>query len=112
MSRQIKLSDYKLIVFDIDGTIQDSNHNLHPYTTDVLLRLHDADIPFTLATGKNLPAVKPLAETLGIRLPLILSNGCMLQIVDGKEIEKYVLPVEITRRVIGICEEGGWDLAV
>ncbi|MDP2965102.1 MAG: Cof-type HAD-IIB family hydrolase [Pelolinea sp.] len=112
MNRQIRLSDYKLIVFDIDGTIQDSNHNLHPYTRDVLLRLHDANIPFTLATGKNLPAVKPLAETLGITLPLILSNGCMLQTVDGKELEKYVLPVAITHQVIGICEEGGWDLAI
>jgi Cof subfamily protein (haloacid dehalogenase superfamily) len=112
MNRQIRLSDFKLIVFDIDGTIQDSNHNLHPYTKDVLLRLHDAAIPFTLATGKNLPAVKPLAETLGITLPLILSNGCMLQTVDGKQLEKYILPEEITWQVIGICEEGGWDLAI
>ena len=112
MNRQIRLSDYRLIVFDIDGTIQDSNHSLHPYTKGVLLRLHDANIPFTLATGKNLPAVKPLAKTLGITLPLILSNGCVLQTVDGKEIEKYVLPIEITQQVIGICEAGGWDLAI
>src|SRR4030042_4110242 len=112
MIRQIKLSDYKLIVFDIDGTLQDSNHNLHPYTKDVLLKLHDANIPFTLATGKNLPAVKPLAEILGIKLPLILSNGCMLQTVDGIVLEKYVLPTKISDQVIAICEEGGWDLAM
>jgi len=112
MNRQIRLSDYKLIVFDIDGTLQDSNHNLHPYTKDVLLKLHDANIHFTLATGKNLPAVKPLAEILGIKLPLILSNGCMLQTVEGLELEKYVLPIELTHHVIRICEEGIWDLAI
>lgn len=112
MNRQIRLSDYKLIVFDIDGTLQDSNHNLHPYTKDVLMKLHDANIPFTLATGKNLPAVKPLAEILGIKLPLILSNGCMLQTVEGRELEKYVLPIELTHQVIRICQEGVWDLAI
>ena len=112
MIGKIKLSDYKLIVFDIDGTIQDSNHNLHPYTKKVLLKLHNARIPFTLATGKNLPAVKPLAEDLEIKLPLILSNGCVLQAVDGLEFEKHVLPIEIVLKVIKICEEGGWDLAI
>ena len=112
MNRQIKLSDYKLIVFDIDGTLQDSNHNLHPYTKDVLLKLHEANIPFTLATGKNLPAVKPLAEILGIKLPLILSNGCMLQTVEGRELEKHVLSIELTHEVIRICEKGFWDLAI
>ena len=101
-----------MIVFDIDGTIQDSNHNLHPYTKNVLLKLHNARIPFTLATGKNLPAVKPLAEDLKIKLPLILSNGCVLQTVEGRELEKHVLPIEIVHKVINICEEGGWDLAI
>ena len=112
MIGKIKLSDYKLIVFDIDGTIQDSNHNLHPYTKNVLMKLHNARIPFTLATGKNLPAVKPLAEDLKIKLPLILSNGCVLQTVEGQELEKHVLPIEIVLKVINICEEGGWDLAI
>jgi len=36
----------------------------------------------------------------------------MLQTVDGLILEKYVLPIEITDKVIAICEEGGWDLAV
>jgi Cof subfamily protein (haloacid dehalogenase superfamily) len=112
VNRQIRLSDYKLIVFDIDGTIQDSNHQLHPFTKEVLLKLHNTKIPFTLATGKNLPAVKPLAEILGIKIPLVLSNGCMLQTVDGKVLEKYVLPLELTRQVIEICNSGGWDLAI
>jgi len=112
MFKKIRLSKYKLIVFDIDGTLQDSNHNLHPYTKNVLKKLQKAGIPFTLATGKNLPAVKPLAEVLEIKLPLILSNGCVLQTIDGCEIEKHVLPIEIVRQVIAICEEGEWDLAI
>ncbi len=112
MSGQIKLSDYKLIVFDIDGTLQCSNRSIHPYTRKVLLQLHDTHLPFTLATGRTLPAVKPLAEDLGIKIPLILSNGCMLQTIDGQELEKHVLPIEIVQRVIEICEGDGWDLAM
>jgi Cof subfamily protein (haloacid dehalogenase superfamily) len=112
MESSINLSDYKLIVFDIDGTLQDSNHTLHPLTRDVLLKLHDFPIPFTLATGKNFPAVKELSSDLGISLPLILSNGCMLQLADGTVVEKSVLPYDITRKVIAICDEGDWDLSI
>lgn len=112
MASSIKLSDYKLIVFDIDGTLQDSKHILHPLTREVLRRLHDIPIPFTLATGKNFPAVEALAKILGVTLPLILSNGCMLQMMDGTVIDKSVLPLEITKKVIAICEESNWDLAI
>jgi hydroxymethylpyrimidine pyrophosphatase-like HAD family hydrolase len=51
-----------LIIFDIIGTLQDSNNKLHPNTKNVLLKLHNARILLTLATGKNLPAVKLIAE--------------------------------------------------
>jgi len=112
MPDQINILDYDLIVFDIDGTIHDSNHQLHPFTQQTLLKLHEIPIPFTLATGKNLPATRKTADALGARLPLVLSNGCMLQKKTGEVLYKEALPENVTRMIIQICESRNLDLAI
>lgn len=112
MLNEINIYDYDLIVFDIDGTVHDSDHNLHPFTQQTLLKLHEYSFPFTLATGKNLPATKKTADALDIRLPLILSNGCMLQKRTGEILHKSTLPINVTMTVIQICERMDLDLAL
>lgn len=112
MDYQINIRDFELMVFDIDGTILDSKHRLHSYTRETLLRLFDHNIRFTLATGKNLPATQRIADELRVELPLILSNGCMLQLRKGKVLDKKTLPPAVTKKVIEICEIGRRDLAL
>ncbi|HUV15829.1 MAG TPA: HAD family hydrolase, partial [Pelolinea sp.] len=84
MNKQYNLSDYKLIVFDIDGTLVGSSHQLNTTTKEILLRLHQIGMPFTLATGKILPATRDQADELQIKLPLILSNGGVVQTRKGE----------------------------
>lgn len=106
------LSDYKFIVFDIDGTLVGADHILHPFTKEVLLSLHDHGLPFTLATGKTLPATKAQADELLIREPLILSNGSVLQRRTGEILFHTFLPAAVTERVVEICEDLGEDLVI
>ena len=108
----ISLRDYKLIVFDIDGTLVGRDHVLDPFTKEVLFRLREEGFPFTLATGKNLPSTKPLADELEIELPLILNNGGMLQTRHEVMLSKITLPLGVTRQVIEICEVRGKDLVI
>jgi Cof subfamily protein (haloacid dehalogenase superfamily) len=108
----INLHDYKLIVFDIDGTLVGKDHVLDPFTKEVLFRLREEGFPFTLATGKNLPSTKPLADELEIELPLILTNGGMLQTRHEEMLSKITLPLGVTRQVIEICEVRGKDLVI
>lgn len=108
----LNLHDYRLLVFDMDGTILNSSHLLTDQTRDVLLKLHDEKINFTLATGRNLPACQEIAEALDIRLPLILNNGSVLQMRTGEIIAEWTLPIHITRTVIDICDMGGRDLVI
>ena len=108
----INLHDYKLIIFDIDGTLVGKDHMLDPFTKDVLFWLREEGYPFTLATGKNLPATKSLADELKIELPLILVNGGMLQTRHEEMLSKTTLPMDITRQVIEICEVRGKDLVI
>ncbi len=108
----INLRDYKLIVFDIDGTLVGKDYTLDPFTKEVLFRLREDGFPFTLATGKNLPSTKPLADELEIELPLILTNGGMLQTRHEEMLSKITLPLGVTRQVIEICEVRGKDLVI
>ena len=112
MNNTYRLSDYKLIVFDIDGTLVGSSHVLDLYTRDTLLQLHDLGIPFTLATGKILPATKAQADELRIQLPLIMANGSVLQKRHGEILYNAALPVDVTNRAIQICEELNKDLVI
>lgn len=112
MINTFQLSDYKLIVFDIDGTLVGSSHEMHPFTRDTLLHLHELNIPFTLATGKILPATRAQADELRIRLPLIMANGSVLQKRDGEVLYNISLPVDVTKRAIQICDEMKKDLVI
>lgn len=112
MKNPIQLSDYKFIVFDIDGTLVGSSHRVHPFTKEVLLNLHDRGLPFTLATGKILPATKSQADELRIDLPLIMANGSVLQKRTGELLANACLPADVTRRAIQICRERGEDLVI
>jgi hypothetical protein len=110
--KQISLKDFKLLVFDIDGTLVGPNHILDPYTRDILLKLRDYGIHITLATGKNLPATQQIADDLEIDLPLVLSNGSIIETRFGKITTKSVLPFDVTKRVIEICEERNCNLVI
>lgn len=112
MKNPIQLSDYKFFVFDIDGTLVGPSHKLHPFTKEVLLSLHDLGLPFTLATGKILPATKSQADELRIDLPLIMANGSVLQKRTGEVLDNVCLPVDVTRRAIKICEQRKEDLVI
>ena len=110
--KQINLNDYKLLVFDIDGTLVGPSHILAPFTRDVLLKLRDLGIHITLATGKNLPATKQIADDLEIELPLVLSNGSIIETRHGKIHARSVLPSEVTNRVVEICEGENANLVI
>lgn len=112
MKPQIHLSDYQLIVSDIDGTLVGSSHIFHPYTRSVLTRLIQSGVHFTLATGKVLPATKAQADELSIKLPLVLSNGAVIQKRSGELLFNAALPLDVIQKVISISEDGNEDLVM
>jgi Cof subfamily protein (haloacid dehalogenase superfamily) len=108
----INMSEYKMVVSDIDGTLIGSDHVLSSFTKRSLFRLRDAGYEFTVATGKNMPATISLADELEIDLPLILINGGLLQTRQGKIKNVETLPLDVTEDVIKICEELDKDLVI
>lgn len=112
MKKQITLSQIKLIVFDIDGTLLNASHQLADRTKAIVRRCQQNGLAVSLATGKNWDAVMDLAAELEIDQPMILSNGTIIRNKKGEVIERVVLPPEALQFVIKYCEENDYDLTL
>jgi len=112
LSDKVNLSNFKLFVFDIDGTLMGKDHIIHSFTKKTLFRLRVEGYPFTLATGKNMPATISQADELEVDLPVILINGGMVQTRSGRIISELTLPETVTRKAIEICDARYKDLVI
>ena len=106
------LKKYRLIVFDIDGTLQNSRHEISPYTVEVIHRLQAQGILISICTGKTLPAVKSPAEKLNIQVPIIMGNGAILQYTNGQIVHASFFPEKIVRKIIELISTCDVDISV
>lgn len=58
------MSQYKLLVLDIDGTVTNSAKEITPATLDALLKLQESGVKVVLASGRPTPGILPLAKQL------------------------------------------------
>ncbi|HEX9036329.1 MAG TPA: Cof-type HAD-IIB family hydrolase [Ktedonobacterales bacterium] len=72
---------FELVALDVDGTLLDDQHRLHPTTRDAILEAQQRGARICLATGKLLASVRPLLSELGLHGAQIVCNGAAL--MDG-----------------------------
>ena len=78
-------SSIKLIVSDIDGTLLPDGCDAHGRSRDgagvadgiqeLAALIRERNLPFTLESGRPLSMIRPLADVLGVTLPVVASNG-------------------------------------
>ncbi|SHH97157.1 hypothetical protein SAMN02745823_01677 [Sporobacter termitidis DSM 10068] len=78
------MSNIRMVVSDLDGTLLDDSHELDGGLVRRIQGFTEAGGLFTIATGRNWRAAKDIVQRLAIRLPVILCNGAIL--ADEKEI--------------------------
>jgi Cof subfamily protein (haloacid dehalogenase superfamily) len=69
----------KLLVFDLDGTILNQEHQLEASLEHIFSKIKDKSHIFTIATGRVYASALPFVKKLGIYLPVIASNGAVLR---------------------------------
>ena len=97
--------NYKLIAFDLDGTLLNSSNQISAYTKKVIKRLHTNGMKVTFATGRLLSAVKEYADELEIDYPLILANGGIIQMRQGLLISQTYLSRKAIEIVINTLKD-------
>lgn len=100
----------KLFVTDLDGTLLPSGAAVPPENIEAVKRAVDAGVIVTIATGRMYRAALPVAEALGVDVPIITYNGAMIKSTKGKVYYTNFLKPEIICQVIDFCREQGWYL--
>jgi Cof subfamily protein (haloacid dehalogenase superfamily) len=98
--------DCKLLLFDLDGTLLNSERRVRESTVALLAELMDQGVLVGLATGRTLWSALPFAERVGANGPLILFNGGMVwDPVKSKPIFERLLPREDALAALAIAAE-------
>lgn len=95
----------KLFVSDIDGTLTTSAQNISEKNIAAVKKMVESGIIVTLATGRMYRATLPVAEKLGVNVPLITYNGALIKSVDGKILYEKPLPPELVVELTDFCEK-------
>ncbi|HET7313446.1 HAD-IIB family hydrolase [Salinisphaera sp.] len=98
-----------LAVFDIDGTLVDSRHPLAGHTIAALRSLSDAGIAVALASSRQRSSLVEIAETIGLRMPLISFNGTLVSAADGATVaaETFTPGDALTAALAEFVDAGG-----
>lgn len=98
----------KLIVFDIDGTLVNDDHELLEETLAAIASLKKAGHMVMCATGRSLPIAKEVLEAAEIEHS-ILSNGSVA-FVDGQQIYGNALNQNSLSEFIALSDKENIDL--
>ena len=90
------MSNIRLIISDIDGTILTSNHQVDEQLIEVMPELEKANIPFVLASARSPLGMQPIAHKLGLHdNPIACYNGALVLEGDRTIIQHSVDKAEI-----------------
>lgn len=109
-----RFKNIKLIVSDIDGTLVNNENDISGLTVDIVKKLKQKNILFSLASQRVHSSIVPLADQLDIQIPFISLNGSLIQdskaktilsksIIDKKHVEKAVSLAEKNYIKIALC---------
>jgi len=84
---------YKIVFFDIDGTLLDTDHRIPPDTSAAVRSLQEKGIHVAIATGRAPFHLKPVAEQLGITTYVGFNGSYVVR--DGTLIHQSTLDAHI-----------------
>lgn len=70
---------YRLVLFDLDGTLLRSDRSIHPANVEVIRRLMERGVRVGFSTGRPPLSVQPYAELLQANAPFIHMNGGLVR---------------------------------
>lgn len=100
---------YRVLAFDIDGTLTDSEKKITPRTRDAIIRAADMGCVIVIASGRPRPGIKRYADELELKRNggyiLALNGGLAERYSDGKIIHKSTVPMEYYGEICELAKE-------
>ena len=79
----------KIFISDLDGTLLDEKGCVPEKSVEILKRLEEKGVLFTVASARTPLSAAFILEPLRLRIPAILLNGCMLYDLEKRRILWY-----------------------
>lgn len=96
---------YKAVVFDMDGTLLNENHQVSERTKKIIQYILEKGVKVFLASGRPYPDIKYFQDELGLHSYIISSNGAVVHDENGNEIRSYPLEKEILSEIFRLPYE-------
>src|SRR6266480_516040 len=95
----------RLVAIDIDGTLLDSTLKVPQANLAALNRAHEAGIHIALVTGRRHTFALPIAQSLGLYVCLISSNGAVTRTAAGETVHCDLMQSAVARSLIDYMAE-------
>lgn len=89
----------------MDGTLLNDQHEVTPYTLDVLKRAIEKGIYVVLATGRGLSRISIHQELMDLKQPIVATNGADIHYEAGDDGEKSYLTKESMEQLFSVINE-------
>lgn len=84
--------EYKLVAIDMDGTLLNSKNEVSQRTKEAIIKAKEKGVHIVLATGRILKSALHYSQALGLKNPIVASNGGIM--VDENRNVIYKNPME------------------
>ena len=110
MGRVTNVSQIRLVIADVDGTLVTPAKELTERTRQAVLALRAAGVAFAITSGRPPRGMGMLAGPLGLTTPMAAFNGGMLVHPDLSPIEEQTLPTAIVDQLVKAIERHKLDV--
>ena len=95
-----------LYVSDLDGTLLNSNQRLSNVTTNIINKLIDDGLTFSVATARSFDSAGNLIKPLNLKVPIIVHNGVFIyDPVKEEYIISNYMDNSMVKDILYICEK-------
>lgn len=102
-------NNIRLVIADVDGTLVTQDKVLTPRAIEAVKRLRDANIAFSITSGRPPLGMQMLIDPLGLTEPIAAFNGGVFVHPDLSVMAQSFVPADIATRVIHAIESHGLD---
>lgn len=103
------MSEYKMIVLDLDGTLTNRNKEITPKTKETLMKAQEQGKIVVLASGRPTYGVMPLAEELHLEdyggYILSFNGGIIMNCKTKEVVFSRQIPAESNGKIIDLAQE-------
>lgn len=100
------MSDYRMLVLDLDGTTLDERRTLNDADREAAHRLRRAGIEVTIATGRLFPGTQWVAQALGVQGSVAVVNGNeLIDAATGQTVSGHYIDATVRQAVREILGE-------